>query len=108
MKAVDSRDLLEKQYKKNDLRGRVPDLDQLENELQEIRVAGVAVDNGGLGEGIISVAVAIRDYAGKVVGAITMLGPSFRMLTERIENEIIPSMMEGAAELSGKFGYAPA
>ena len=107
MKAVDSRDLLEKLCKKNDRRGRVPDLDLLASELQEIRATGVAVDNDGLGEGIISVAVAVRDYAGKVIGAITLLGPSFRMLTERIENEIIPSMVEGAALLSGKFGYAP-
>jgi len=54
------------------------------------------------------VAVAVRDYAGKVVGAITMLGPSFRMFTDRLENEIIPSLMEGAELLSEKFGYAPA
>lgn len=107
MKAVDSRDLLEKFCKKGQ-RGRVPDLDTLAGELQEIRAAGVAVDNGGLGEGIISVAVAVRDYAGKVIGAITMLGPSFRMMSDRLEKEIIPSLMEGAEILSQKFGYAPA
>jgi DNA-binding IclR family transcriptional regulator len=66
------------------------------------------VDTGGLGDGVISVAVAVRDYAGKVVGAITVLGPSFRMFAERLENEIIPSLMEGAELLSEKFGYAPA
>ena len=38
--------------------------------------------------------------------ALTMLGPSFRMLTDRLENEIIPSLMEGAEILSFKFGYA--
>jgi DNA-binding IclR family transcriptional regulator len=54
------------------------------------------------------VAVAVRDYAGKVVGAITMLGPSFRMLAGRLESEIIPSMLEGAEMLSEKFGYARA
>ena len=108
MKAVDSRDLLEKLCKKDGRRGRGPDLDTLASELQEIRARGVAVDNDGLGEGIISVAVAVRDYAGKVVGAITMLGPSFRMLADRIENEIIPSLMEGAELLSARFGYAPA
>jgi hypothetical protein len=30
------------------------------------------------------------------------------MLAERIETEIIPSMIEGAQALSGRFGYAPA
>jgi DNA-binding IclR family transcriptional regulator len=59
-----------------------------------------------LGEGVISVAVAVRDYAGKVIGALTMLGPSFRMVASRLENEIVPSLLEGAEILSMKFGYA--
>jgi DNA-binding IclR family transcriptional regulator len=81
----------------------------LVSELFEIRSnGGVAVDSGGLGEGIISVAVAVKDYAGHVIGAITMLGPSFRFLKERIEKEIIPSLIEGAALASEKFGYMPA
>ena len=81
----------------------------LASELLEIRSnGGVAVDTGGLGDGVISVAVAVRDYAGHVIGAITMLGPSFRFLKERIENEIIPSLVESAALASEKFGYMPA
>jgi DNA-binding IclR family transcriptional regulator len=76
--------------------------------LNEIRTTGVAVDTGSLGEGVISVAVAVRDYDGKVVGAITMLGPSVRMFTERLEDEIIPSLLEGAEMLSEKFGFARA
>lgn len=82
------------------------DMHVLETELADIRKKGVAVDCNGLGEDIISVAVAVKDYAGKVVGAITMLGPSFRMLAERLENEIIPSLIEEADLLSLKFGYA--
>lgn len=108
MKALDSRELLEKVFKHPCRKSNIPDLDRLESELQKIRHAGVAVDSGGFGEGISSVAVAVRDYAGKVVGAITMLGPSFRMLAGRLESEIIPSMLEGAEILSEKFGYARA
>jgi DNA-binding IclR family transcriptional regulator len=74
--------------------------------MDEIRRKGVAVDCGGLGDGVIAVAVAVKDYAGKVVGAITVLGPAFRLLTDRIENEIVPSLLEGAEMLSMKFGYA--
>jgi DNA-binding IclR family transcriptional regulator len=109
IRALDSRDLLKKLLKKS---GRhkegIPNLEQLDSELATIRSRGVAVDFGGLGDGIISVAVAVRDYTGKVVGAITLIGPSFRMLTDRLEKEIIPSLQEGAGILSGKFGYAPA
>jgi DNA-binding IclR family transcriptional regulator len=100
LKSVSSIDLSSRSNKKN-----IPDAQSLEIELGEIRKKGVAVDFGGLGEGICAVAVVVRDYAGKVVGALTLLAPSFRMLQERLEQEIIPSMLEGAEELSMKFGY---
>jgi DNA-binding IclR family transcriptional regulator len=101
LKSVSSIDLRNRGNKKRN----IPDPQLLEIELDEIRKKGVAVDFGGLGEGICAVAVVIRDYAGKVVGALTLLAPSFRMLQERLEQEIIPSMIEGAEELSMKFGY---
>lgn len=80
-------------------------LDMLEQELAQIRTNGVAVDNNSLGEGVVSISVPFKDYAGKVVGAITLLGPTVRLLADRIENEIIPSLIEGADMLSLKFGY---
>lgn len=80
------------------------DIERLAREIETIRQRGVAIDNGGLGNEICAVAVAIRDYAGWAVGALTMLAPSFRMLQERLEQEIIPSMLDGAAVLSKKFG----
>ena len=108
MKALDSRDLLEKLCNRRGRKQGLQELDVLEKELLEIRSKGVAVDNGCLGDGIISVAVVVRDYAGKVVGAITLIGPSFRMISDRIENEIIPSLIQSADILSAKFGYTPA
>jgi DNA-binding IclR family transcriptional regulator len=106
IKAMSSADTLEKIGKQSPRIKGIPDLKKLESELMDIRQKGVAVDFGGLGDGICAVAVGIRDYAGKVVGALTMLAPSFRMLQERLEKEIIPSMVEGAEILSTKFGYA--
>lgn len=106
IKALESRDLLERFFKRGKRRKELPDFGSFESELDVIRQSGVAIDSGGFGEGIISVAVAVRDYAGKVVGALTLLGPSFRMLSDRLENEIIPSLHEGAEMLSMKFGYA--
>lgn len=106
IKALQSRELPWKQGKRQKNGNAAPDLVELEMELNTIREKGVAIDSEGLGEGVISVAVAVRDYAGKVVGALTMLGPSFRMVASRLENEIIPSLVEGAEILSMKFGYA--
>ena len=110
MKALESTDSLE--WLANKKRNKTKDTSRQECLISELSVirsnGGVAVDSGGLGEGIISVAVAVKDYAGHVIGAITMLGPSFRFLKERIEKEIIPSLVEGAALASEKFGYMPA
>uniref|UniRef100_C6E4D2 Transcriptional regulator, IclR family n=1 Tax=Geobacter sp. (strain M21) TaxID=443144 RepID=C6E4D2_GEOSM len=106
MRAIDSWDLLEK-IGKSWRRGRsaFPDLADLRRELESIREKGVAVDCGGMGEGVITVAVAVRDYAGKVVGALTLLGPSVRLLGSRLEEEIIPSLLLSGELLSMKFGY---
>jgi DNA-binding IclR family transcriptional regulator len=106
IKAMSSSDVLERLGKRRARQGAIPDIKKLESELSDIRQSGVAVDFGGLGEGICAVAVAIKDYAGKVVGALTMLAPSFRMVQERLDDEIIPSMQESAELLSMKFGYA--
>lgn len=109
IKALETRELADGlSQKKSSKSKNGPDPQQLASELLEIRSnGGVAIDCGGLGEGISSVAVVVKDYAGKVIGAITVLAPSFRMLKERIENEIVPSLIEGAALISKKFGYIP-
>lgn len=108
MKALDSRDMLERFFNRRERKKPgAPDLTLLVSELDEIRTQGVAVDKHGLGDDIISVAVAVRDYAGKVVCAITLIGPSFRLFSERLENEIIPSLKLSGEQLSGRFGYLP-
>jgi len=110
MKALESAEVIEwlKSSKRSKTR-HISDPAALASELQEIRSnGGVAVESDGLGEGLISVAVAVKDYAGHVIGAITMYGPSFRLVRDRIENEIIPSLMEAAAFTSQRFGYLPA
>lgn len=106
IRAFQSRDLLEKWVRERAKWVRKSDLERLFAELDGIRSNGVAVDVGSLEEGVGSVAATVRDYAGKVVCALTVLGPSFRMFTERIEREIVPSLMAGAELLSAKFGCA--
>ena len=108
MRSLDSRDLVERLLKRIGRKRGARELEKLDLELEDIRSKGVAVDRGGLGEGVCSVAVAVRDYSGAVVGAIILIGPSFRIMTERIEKEIIPTLKEGADLLSGSFGYCPA
>ncbi len=107
LKALESSDL-EGIFKQRGRNAKKIDFSGLIAELSDIRRKGFAVDCDGLGEGVISVAVAVRDYAGRVVGALTLLGPSFRLWSERLEHEVIPSLMESAESLSARFGYVPA
>jgi DNA-binding IclR family transcriptional regulator len=110
MKALESTEVIEwlKSSKPSKTK-HISDPVALACELQEIRSnGGIAIESDGLGEGLISIAVAVKDYAGHVIGAITMYGPSFRLMRDRIENEIIPSLMEAAAFTSQRFGYLPA
>jgi DNA-binding IclR family transcriptional regulator len=106
LKALETSDI-EGIFKQRGRNAKKIDFSALITELSDIRKKGFAVDYGGLGDGVISVAVAVRDYAGKVVGALTLLGPSFRLLSERLEEEVIPSLMESAESLSARFGYVP-
>lgn len=108
IRALQSRDLLKKCFRRRRKAENAYDQESIFAELDEIKNRGVAVDMGALENGISSVATAVLDYAGKVVCALTVIGPSFRMVAGRIENEIIPSLVEGAELLSMKFGYAKA
>lgn len=105
MKAMTSFDFLDRISKRWGKKAGMPDLQELEEELLDIRKKGFAFDVGGLGEGVCAVAVAVRDYSGKVIGSLAMMAPSFRMNGERLRQEIIPSMQDGAEALSMKFGY---
>jgi len=106
IKAMSASDLFSGYGKKRLKKKDIKDVEQLEQELIDIRRRGVAIEAGGLGQDICTVAVAVRDYAGKVVGALTMLAPSFRIVQERLEQEIIPAMQYGAELLSLRFGYS--
>lgn len=104
--ACEPRDYLQRYLQKIVRKRPAVDLEHFQKELLTIKNRGVAVDNGGLGDQITSVAVAIRDYAGKVIGALTLIGPTARILGERLECEIIPSLIESTQLLSSRFGYA--
>lgn len=104
IRSLQSRDLLERIVRGRRRSFAGVELESLCAELDSIRRRGVAVDVGNLTDGVSSVAAAVRDYAGKVVCALTVLGPTVRMLAGRIEEEIAPSLMAGAELLSAKLG----
>jgi DNA-binding IclR family transcriptional regulator len=57
----------------------ITDAGELQRHLTTIRRRGYAIDNQEWCTGLISVAAPLRDGSGKVVAAVSVVGPSFRM-----------------------------
>ncbi|SEI04824.1 DNA-binding transcriptional regulator, IclR family [Halobacillus karajensis] len=82
----------------------ITDPDLLRQELCTIREKGYAVSTEELTEGTKSVAAPIRDYKGKVVSAITVVGPIQRMKEYKIP-DVAKKVMEAGKEASERMGY---
>ncbi|PLX99823.1 MAG: IclR family transcriptional regulator [Desulfuromonas sp.] len=74
-------------------------------ELEKIAAQGYAIDNEELDPGVRCIAAPIRDYTRRIVGAISISGPSMRLTDERIENELIPLAVKSSEELSTRLGF---
>ncbi len=77
----------------------------LRQQLREIEKQGYALDDEELDLGVRCVAAPIRDYTRRIVGAISISGPSMRLDNERIEKEIVPLVIESSEELSTRLGF---
>ncbi len=100
-----------------DLKGRLPEglkkftgrtvteRPALVQHLKAIIEAGYAVDEGEFLDDVSSIAVPIRDYTGRMVGTLAVSGPSYRMSSERIEKDMVPTMKKAGNELSSRLGF---
>lgn len=86
-------------------RNTITDLGALWEELAHIRVRGYAVDHEEIEEGLTCVAAPIRDYRGVTVAAVSMAGPTGRILPheERFGRRVAAT----ALEISTALGYVP-
>lgn len=78
---------------------------ELRNELKQVAEQGYAVDLEELDLGVHCIAAPIRDYTRRIVGAISISGPTMRLSTERIKNELVPLVLKSSEELSTRLGY---
>jgi len=74
-------------------------------EQQTIARDGFCLDRGGLGEGVVSVAVPLFRSGGEVVGSLCCVGPDFRMTDERLQEEILPQIKDAGDIISSKLGH---
>jgi DNA-binding IclR family transcriptional regulator len=79
----------------------------LKSELRAIRSRGYAIDNEEKEPGLRCVSAAVRGDSGKLLAALSVSGPAFRVTKERVP-EIGRAVMQAAGELSDELGYRPA
>lgn len=78
----------------------------LKDELRAIRVRGYAIDNEEKEPGLRCVSAPVRSDTGKLLAALSVSGPAFRVTKERV-SEIGKAVMQAARELSYELGYRP-
>ena len=84
----------------------ITDSHKLFEHLRGVAVHGYAVDLGELEVGLHCVAAPVFDASGRLVAALSVSGPSFRLSHETIERETIDSVTAHAYELSQQLGYS--
>jgi DNA-binding IclR family transcriptional regulator len=80
---------------------------QLKAELKLVRQRGYAMDDEEIEEGLRCIGAPVMDYSGRVVAALSIAGPAFRLTDERIP-AAARSVIRAAGELSLELGYTEA
>jgi DNA-binding IclR family transcriptional regulator len=83
----------------------ITDRDQLKEHLRKIADQGYALDNEEMDIGVCCVGAPIRDYTRRIIGAISISGPSMRFSMERMEKELIPLVKRAGEDISTKLGF---
>jgi len=83
----------------------ITDRDTLKKELKNIADQGYAIDNEELDMGVKCVSSPIRDYTRRIIGAVSISGPSMRFSDDRVKKELIPLVLKAAEEISSKLGF---
>jgi IclR family transcriptional regulator, KDG regulon repressor len=83
----------------------IVDPEILKKHLIQVAEQGYAIDDEELDIGVRCVSAPIRDYTRRIVGAVSISGPSMRMSMERIDRELIPLVKKASEEISIKLGF---
>ncbi len=82
----------------------VTDPDALRKELAKVVRHGYATEDEEYEDGVRCVSAPIRDYTGRVVGALTVSAPAARLGAERMSREVASKVVHAAVEVSGRLG----
>ncbi|MGH8862965.1 MAG: IclR family transcriptional regulator [Jatrophihabitantaceae bacterium] len=82
----------------------ITDLARLQAEVDEVRACGYARAVDELEVGLTALAAPIRNAHGDVIAALSVSGPSFRLDERRIQ-EVVPTLLDAAREVSHRLGW---
>jgi len=71
-----------------------------------VAVRGFALDLGELDEGLGCAAAPVFDVEGRVVAAVSVSGPSFRLDEDHLTSTVAPRVVAAAERISRDLGYA--
>lgn len=83
--------------------GTTVDLQALEQSLSQVRQLGYAIVHEEFEEGFSAIAAPVTNHAGKVVAAISISGPTYRMGPEQIEAFVEP-LLQTTHKISADMG----
>jgi DNA-binding IclR family transcriptional regulator len=76
---------------------------RLRRELQDVRKAGIAFDDGEFDKEMRCAAMPVYDFSGQVIGAIGISGPVWRLSIQALQSKA-RNISEAARKLSDAFG----
>jgi len=79
--------------------------DQAQQEIKLCREQGFDIDRDGIGEGSTCIAVPLFNAESNLCGCLAMVGPSFRMDNERINNQLLPAIKAAGEMASARLGH---
>lgn len=82
--------------------GATIELDLLKSELHMIRSQGYCVSNGEIDPGARGVAVPVHDYRGRLLAALSTVGPAFRM-NDEVVAEHLALLQTSAADIQKQY-----
>lgn len=83
----------------------ITDLENLRKELKRVREDGYAVDWGEREEHVRCIAAPIFNHEGRAIASVSISGPSTRITTYYMKNELVDLIQETARQISHKMGY---
>ncbi|MEW5921413.1 MAG: IclR family transcriptional regulator [Bacillota bacterium] len=83
----------------------ITDVDNLRKELKRVQQDGYAVDWGEREEHVRCIAAPIFNYEGRAIASVSISGPSTRITTYYMKNELVDLIRDTAKKISHKMGY---